>query len=121
MPEPYDPGTAKALIRRLITGGLVTFGTHALKEMGKDNLCRSDVLNVLRAGAVAVNQLVGDHWRYTVETWQICTVILFRGEAPDTVTEAPRGAAKRGKATAPGSEPEDKREIRVVTAWRKRP
>lgn len=103
MPEPFASGTAKALIRRLITGGQTTFGTHALKEMAKDDLCRADVLNVLRAGAVAINQHDGTHWRYTVETQKICAVILFRGKDDD----------------AEATEPEAKTEIKVVTAWRK--
>jgi len=89
--EPYDAGTAKSLIRRILTGGRVAFGTHADKEMAKDQLGKLDLTNVLRAGAVSVNCFDGTHWRYTVETAMICVVILFRGE----------------------------KEIRVVTAWRK--
>lgn len=103
VPEPFDAGTAKALIRRLLTGGLVTFGTHAEKELAKDDLCRSDVVNVLRAGAASVNCHDGTHWRYTVETQQICTIILFREDDEGTET----------------GEPQHKTEIRVVTAWRK--
>ncbi len=91
MGNALDPHEVRRIVRRLLEGGLVTFSRHASEEMAKDDLDASDCLNVLRAGAVDINSLVGDCWRYTVETNRIAVVIALRGEA----------------------------EIVIVTAWRK--
>jgi hypothetical protein len=36
--EPMEPAVAKQWIRRIIAEGTVTFSTHALEEMAKDEM-----------------------------------------------------------------------------------
>ncbi len=85
MPDPLDPGTAKRRIRQILTGGRVAFGTHAKQEMGKDRLDAVDVTNVLRCGAVNVNQYVGNDWRYTIETGPLLSKLRIAFSSPSGV------------------------------------
>jgi len=90
--KPLRPPNAKALIKKIMAGGSVRWGTHAEEEVKKDNLEKGDVLNVLRGGIVSESEWESGEWRYRVETPRICVVVAFRSE----------------------------KILRVVTAWRKK-
>lgn len=101
MPEPFDAGTAKRHILRIIRGpGRVAFGKHADEALADDNLTAVDAVNVLRCGGVSVDGLHGNYWRYKVETRQIAVVFCFRGHESNPQKMDPS-------------------ELRVITAWRK--
>jgi hypothetical protein len=76
--EPLDPGTAKALIRRLLELGAVRWSSHALDELKEDELTTVDAVNVLRGGQVIrPAELKNGTWRYRVMTNRICVVVAF--------------------------------------------
>jgi hypothetical protein len=71
---------AKKLIKEILKNGIVGFVKHAKDEMANDNLCQTDVINVLERGRIyepADLSTRGD-WRYRVHTDQICVVVSFR-------------------------------------------
>jgi hypothetical protein len=91
--EPLDPVRARALIRKILESGSVSYSKrHADEELEKDQMSRVDVVNVLRAGWVDPAELREGTWRYRVRTPKMAVVVAFRSET----------------------------EIRVVTAWRER-
>ena len=55
--EPFTPLHTRKLIRQILQTGTVSFSTHALKEMAKDNLTTVDCTNVLRSGVVEPPEL----------------------------------------------------------------
>ena len=91
MARALDPHEVRRILRRVLDAGYVAFTEHASIEMTRDGLEASDCLNALRAGAVEINSLVGDCWRYTVETNRIALIVALRSET----------------------------EVVVITAWRK--
>jgi hypothetical protein len=78
--EPLDPAAAKALIRRILETGTVTFSRHALDELRKDDLTTVDAVNALRGGVVAPGELERGTWRYRVRTARLVVVVAFRSE-----------------------------------------
>lgn len=91
--EPLTAQEARELVRSIIATGVVFFSNHALDEMKKDKLERSDVLNVLRgAQGCFEDGLTNGSWRYRFETASMVVVVAFRSEV----------------------------KLVVVTAWRKR-
>ena len=91
--EPLSPSDAKRLIQEIVSNGNVTFSSHAQREMDKDDLSATDVVNMLRGGVLEPAEFENGSWRYRVRTARMCVVVAFRSEA----------------------------EIRVVTAWRLNP
>ena len=88
--EPLKTRDAQRLIREIVRDGNVAFNGHALEEMAKDDLCTTDVVNLLRGGVVEPAELENGSWRHRVRTARICAVVAFRSAS----------------------------ELRVVTAWR---
>ena len=80
VPEPFDPATAKALVRTIPDTGTVSFSRHALRELGKDDLTTVDAVNVLRGGIVSPGALERGTWRYRVRTARLVVVVAFRSE-----------------------------------------
>jgi hypothetical protein len=64
--EPFTPPSARKLIRQIVQTGTVSFSTHALQEMAKDNLTTVDCINVLRGGVVEPPEFREGTWRYRV-------------------------------------------------------
>jgi len=91
--EPLSPAGVKRLVREIVQNGSVTFSSHALRELAKDDLETTDVLNMLAGGVVEPGEIENGSWRYRIRTARMCVVISFRSET----------------------------ELRVVTAWRFKP
>jgi hypothetical protein len=79
--EPLDPVAAKALIRRILDAGVVTFSAHALEELSKDGLTTVDAVNALRGGVAGPGELERGTWRYPVRTARLVVVVAFRSES----------------------------------------
>lgn len=100
---------ARKLIRRLLEEGAFVppgTGSHARKEMDKDELSDVDAANVLRGGVVREPEWENGSWRYRVETPRMVFVVTLDPE-PDRVPGA--------------DEPLGDLELVVVTGWRLRP
>lgn len=94
--QGLTPDQAKSRIRKALQSGsadVVSFSGHAFREMTRDKLETTDILNALRGGWVDPAEYENGEWRYRVQTRMLCVVISFPGEG----------------------------RVRVVTAWRKRP
>lgn len=90
--EPLPPETARFLIRRLLTTGVVAFSDHAMDELEKDALTAEDCLAVLRAGWVQPAELERGTWRYRVVRARLTVVVAFRAPAVLVVVTAWRSA-----------------------------
>jgi hypothetical protein len=66
----------------------VFFTAHAMQEMAKDNLTRTDALNVMRAGMVAEAEWQNGGWRHQVSTPRIVVVVEFDTETRCIVVTA---------------------------------
>lgn len=86
--EPFTPQYARKLIRQILPTGSVSFSTHALKEMAKDNLTTVDCTNVLRGGVVEPPEYRDGTWRYRVRTAAISVVVAFRSDTQLAVVTA---------------------------------
>ena len=86
--EPLDPARAKALIRKILEAGTVSFSSHALDELAADALTTVDCVNVLRGGIVEPAERERDSWRYRVRTGRISVVVTFRSETALVVVTA---------------------------------
>lgn len=83
------PPEAKRVLREAIgRGGQLAFTTHARREMSKDGLESTDVVNVLRGGIVDEPEWENGVWRYHVRTQRIEVVVEFRGEMSAVVVTA---------------------------------
>jgi len=106
---PLRATDARKLIRRLHEEGRFVSpgaGTHARKEMDKDDLCDVDAVNVLRGGVVREPEWENGSWRYRAETPKMVFVVVLDPE-PDRM---------------PGEQDElGELELIVVTGWRMRP
>jgi len=88
---PLDKAEAVKLALKIVLGETVTYSTHALDEMDKDNMTDTDVRNVLRAGTMPNEaELVKGSYRYRMVTRKFAVVFVFRSET----------------------------ELKIVTAWR---
>ncbi len=90
---PEDMGlletrAVKPLLRRILEAELLSFSSHALAEMGKDELTTVDCANVLRGGVVEPGEWQSGSWRYRVKTNRICVVIAFRSQTRAVVVTA---------------------------------
>lgn len=81
MDEPPESFQAKKLIRTILESGTYVFSDHALKEMTKDDLQRTDAINVLRGGFVEPAEWERGSWRYRVRTNKIYVVVTFRSKS----------------------------------------
>lgn len=92
MKEPLSRNEARKLISTILATGNVSWSSHALRELEKDDMEITDATNVLRAGQILEEaELVNDTWRYRVHTGRMVVVVAFRSES----------------------------ELRIITAWRK--
>jgi hypothetical protein len=86
--EPFAPQYARTLIRQIVQTGTVSFSTHALQEMAKDQLTTVDCVHVLRGGVVEPPELREGTWRYRVRTAALYVVVAFRSDSQLTVVTA---------------------------------
>ena len=86
--EPLANDAAKKLIVSILKTGTVSFSSHALEEMAKDDLTTVDVTNVLRGGFVEFSELERGSWRYRVRTSRMTVVVAFRSEKMMSVVTA---------------------------------
>ena len=90
-PEEFgllETGVAKRLILRILQAGTVSFSSHALDEMRKDQLTTVDCVNVLRGGTLEPGEWERGSWRYRAKTNAICVVLAFRSETALVVVTA---------------------------------
>lgn len=78
MNEPLRADAVKRLVRLILGEGLVSFTSHADREMLADDLAKVDVENVLRAGVASEGEWENGQWRYRMYTQRIVFVIAFR-------------------------------------------
>ncbi len=97
---------ARQLIRRLLTEGRFVSpgaGSHARKEMEKDDIIDVDAVNVLRGGIVDEAEWENGSWRYRVRTAKMVFVVTIDPD-PDAL---------------PGKDDDlEDMELVVVTGWR---
>lgn len=93
MTEPFDPPEVRKRVRSILDSGVVAPSSHALEEMGKDDLTMVDCINVLRGGWAEPGEWVNGTWRYRVRTARICVVIAFRSETKLAIVTAWRERA----------------------------
>ena len=86
--EPLANDAAKKLIASILKSGTVSFSSHALEEMAKDDLTTVDVANVLRGGFVEFSEFERGSWRYRVRTSRMTVVVAFRSEGVLSVVTA---------------------------------
>lgn len=92
----FDPGQplraveAKKLVRQILKHGQVSFTTHALKELKKDDMTTVDVTNVLRAGACHDPEWENGAWRYSAETQRFRVIFELDTETHCMVVTAMR-------------------------------
>jgi len=80
MEEPISRTEMRALLRKIIEDGEISFSRHALGQMEDRELTSDDCLAVLRAGWCEFEELINNTWRYRITTHQICVVVAFRSE-----------------------------------------
>jgi hypothetical protein len=78
MNEPLRADAVKRLVRVILEDGLISFTSHADKEMRADELAKVDVENVLRGGVASEGEWENGQWRYRMYTQRIAVVIAFR-------------------------------------------
>lgn len=86
--EPFGESDAHQLIRQITRLGKLAFSGHAKKEMKKDSLQATDVLNVRRAGWPEPPEQKDGTWRYRFKTNRMCVVIAFRSRTHAVVVTA---------------------------------
>lgn len=83
--EPFGEQTAKRLIRKCVSDGLVSWTNHALQRCSERELTTVDCVNALRAGTVDPPEWENGTWRYRVRAGPITVVIAFRDARALTV------------------------------------
>ena len=83
-----DNEAARRLIGAILRTGTISFSSHALDEMERDDLTSVDAANVLRGGVVEFAEEVNRTWRYRVRTTRMTFVVAFRSETALTVVTA---------------------------------
>jgi hypothetical protein len=78
MNEPLRADAVKRLVRDILEDGLVSFTSHADREVARDDLSNVDVENVLRGGVASEGEWENGQWRYRMYTQRIVVVIAFR-------------------------------------------
>jgi hypothetical protein len=103
MKEPLEGADARRLLSELYQEFLV-FSPHARERFKKHRITEVDVVNVLRCGRITEPaEFENGTWRYRVHTWKFCAVVAFRGIEDED------------------GEGEQRKEVVVVTTWRKSP
>jgi len=76
--QPLRPIEAKALIRRILHQGVLTYvEPHAKDRMKERNISCVDCVNVLRGGKVEEAESEKGSWRYRVRTPTFVVVVEF--------------------------------------------
>lgn len=81
MNQPVRATEARKLLRRILSGGIVTYSQpHAVDRLKERALSTLDCENVLRAGVVEEAEWNDGGWRHRVRTQKIVVVIEFLSE-----------------------------------------
>lgn len=81
MNQPIRATEARKLLRRILTGGIITYSQpHAIARLKERALSTLDCENVLRAGVVDEAEWNDGGWRHQVRTQKIVVVIEFLSE-----------------------------------------
>lgn len=81
MNQPVRATEARKLLRRILSGGIVTYSQpHAVDRLKERELSTLDCENVLRAGVVEEAEWNDGGWRHRVRTQKIVVVIEFLSE-----------------------------------------
>jgi len=88
--EPLSPPAAKALILGILANGQVTFSSHALEEMGKEDpdITEEEAFSALRGGVVEPAEFWSGSWRYRVRARGVYIVLAFRSETRAKIVTA---------------------------------
>jgi len=77
--EPYDPETARELIRGILDGpGMTVFTKRAKEALMKSEMTSGDAVNVLRGGRIAKGVHAASGWTYRAETSRMRVEFSFR-------------------------------------------
>ena len=81
MNQPFSKNDAKKLLRKILTGGFITYSRpHAIERLKERNLSMIDCENVLRGGIVDEAEYENGSWRHKVRTQMIAVIIEFLSE-----------------------------------------
>ena len=86
--EPLSPPRARAALRSILEIGRITFSSHALEEMTKDDIAQAQAIAVIRAGVIHPAELERGSWRYRIQAANTFVVITFRSEVWSVVVTA---------------------------------
>ncbi len=79
--DRLPPGEARALIRRILESGTVTYSKpHAIERLEQRKMTMLDVENVLRGGRVSEPEWENGGWRYQVFTNKFCVIVELLAE-----------------------------------------
>jgi hypothetical protein len=79
---------AKALARKILEEGTISFTDHSHRELAKDNRSTGDCLNAIRGGAYREAEWENGCWRYRIETGRVGVVFQFRSDSEILVVTA---------------------------------
>jgi hypothetical protein len=78
--EPLRAWDAKARAKDILENGTVTFTTHCLEELRKDDRSTVDCQNAIRGGVYGEAEWENGCWRYRIETGRVGVVFQFSSE-----------------------------------------
>lgn len=90
--EPLSDQQVEARCASVVQSGTVFFSEHAEEEMDDDDISKSDVRNVLRAGWCEMPDGEPGSWRYRMCSNKFTVVIAFTGDDELCVVTAWRNA-----------------------------
>jgi hypothetical protein len=79
------PEAAKKVIRQALEEGVISYSSHAKKELAKDKMDMVDCVNVMRAGVVHEPEWENGGWRYQVKTQHMTVVVEIDLETCEVV------------------------------------
>lgn len=86
--EPLAPARARIVLRSILETGRVTFSSHALEEMAKDDIAQAEAIAVIRGGVIAPAEFERGSWRYRIRAADTYVVVTFRSETWSVVVTA---------------------------------
>jgi hypothetical protein len=81
MNRPLSAGEARKLARTILDIGTVTFTSHCLKELAKDDKHTIDAINVIRGGAYCEAEWENGGWRHRAHTQRMAVIIEIETES----------------------------------------
>ncbi|HET9621218.1 MAG TPA: hypothetical protein VFP84_07620 [Kofleriaceae bacterium] len=81
MKQPLSASEARQLARSILVNGAVTFTSHCLRELAKDQKTTVDAINVIRGGAYLEAEWENGGWRHRAQTQRMAVVIEIETES----------------------------------------